>query len=510
MEGHALSRVSVSREENTGLLGRSISPTSDPERDSGILEMGRQQLPIETARHTRWRALAARLLWFCVPSFLQGRHMREQICPAKLSPTAYLDGMRGLAALFVYFCHSSSQAFIMNKSWGYQGTLYGFFRLPIVRVFYCGPAAVSIFFIISGYALSYKPIRLIRSRKTHDFSVTLSSMTFRRAIRLFLPTTISTFIMICLIWIGAFESTREITKNRHYFKYVVEHIPSRPDSLFKLLGDWGQHIFYAFKLFDFMDRGALTNYDVHLWTIPVEYRCSIYLFVILFGTARLQTKYRFLTLLFVMTRTYQNSRWDLLMFIFGMMFAEWDHIRGAHTTNMTLSFEKQAKSSQERLKPIIWNLISIMGLYFLTQPDTGGEETPGCVYLTSLIPEWWATSRYRYWQCIGSVIYVFSVGYSAFWQRFFNTAPIQYLGKISYSLYLVHGPVMRTLGYHLHTLAWDITGTEGLWYNAGFVLGVCLSLPFIIAFADIFWRAIDIPTVKFARWLETRVNVKED
>lgn len=198
------------------------------------------------------------------------------------------------------------------------------------------------------------------------------------------------------------------------------------------------------------------------------------------------------------------------MFLCGMALAEWDQIRGAHTTSPTLPVdEKQASSARQRLKPIFWNLFSICGLYFMSQPDVGGEETPGWIYLTSQIPEWW-DRPYRYWQSLGSVIFILSVSYSAFWLRVFNSGPIQYLGKISYSFYLVHGPTTRLIGYHIEGLAWSITGVEGHWYTVGFALGACFSLPFVFFFADIFWRAVDIPVVKFARWLEGKVNVKED
>ncbi|KAF7553048.1 hypothetical protein G7Z17_g3900 [Cylindrodendrum hubeiense] len=519
MNGHSLDRLSL--EENRGLLNGPHSPGSDGDQPGGILVLDRHSTnstwsrhlksPVECLLNFRFRATAARIAWFCVPSFLQGRQMREQIRPAKLSPTAYLDGMRGLAALFVYFCHYGVLGYVVNHGYGWQGKMYDFWRLPFLRLWYSGPPAVSVFFVISGYALSYKPIRLMRSRKTLDFSTTMSSMIFRRAIRLFLPTTIATFMWVCLIRMGVYNLSKDLIKNRKYFRKGAGSVPPIPASAIEHFVAWGKHIFYSFtKVFDFMDRGALTKYDGHLWTIPVEYRCSLYLFLVLCGTARLQTKYRYLTVFAAMSVTYRQSRWDFLMFLCGMALAEWDHIRGAHVKSPALPLdEKVTQSSVHRLKPILWNLFSIVALYLMSQPDGGGEETPGWVYLTSQIPEWWQRP-YRYWQSIGSVMFILAVGYSAFWRRVFNSGLIQYLGKISYSLYIVHGPVGRMVGFHLQTLAWNITGVEGKWWDTGFVLGGVFSLAATIFFADIFWRAIDVPTVQFARWFESKVNIKED
>ncbi|KAH6983531.1 acyltransferase family-domain-containing protein [Ilyonectria sp. MPI-CAGE-AT-0026] len=520
MNSYALGSVPNSLEENTGLLEERLSSDNDAEPRNVVFELDRRfSRPtwtnylislVEAVRAIHWGSAISDIAWFCVPSFLQGRHMREKIRPAKVHPTAYLDGMRGVAALFVYFCHYTVQGFVINRGWGWQGTLYGFWRLPFVRLWYCGPPAVSIFFVISGYALSYKPLKLMRSHKTQDFSINMSSMVFRRGIRLFLPTAISTFIFFCMIRLGAFELTRELVSNKAYFRHVVLHVPNRPDSVIAHFMQWVRHIIRGFKLFDFIDRSALTEFDLFLWTIPIEYRCSIYLSAMLVGTARLQTKYRLITLAFAIYVVYRSVRWDFLMFLCGMGLAEWDQIRGAHTTSPTLPVdEKHAGSARQRLKPIFWNLISILALYFLSQPDVGGEETPGWIFLTSIIPEWW-DKPYRYWQGLGSVLFILSVSYSAFWLRVFNSGPIQYLGKISYSFYIVHGPTTRLIGYHIEGLAWSITGVEGHWYTVGFALGACFSLPCVVFIADIFWRAVDIPAVKFARWLEGKVNVKED
>jgi peptidoglycan/LPS O-acetylase OafA/YrhL len=144
----------------------------------------------------------------------------------------------------------------------------------------------------------------------------------------------------------------------------------------------------------------------------------------------------------------------------------------------------------------------------MSQPDEGGAETPGWVYLTSLIPKWWG-DEHRYWQSVGAVIFVLAVGRSACWQRFFNLAAVQYLGRISYAVYLMHGPVLHTLGYAIERWAWGLTGTEGRAYVAGFILASVFVAPIVIWVSDVFWRAVDAPTVRFAKWLEKRCSMPE-
>ncbi|PNY23844.1 Uncharacterized protein TCAP_06216 [Tolypocladium capitatum] len=523
MNGHAASRHSLSYEEKMGLLEeRTIS---DVESEGTAVDVESHlafnkprgpgyssfvAVPWEYLRSAPWRVLLVRVSIFLIPSFLQGRHAREQICPAKLSPTAYLDGMRGLAALFVFFCHYFYQAFTIDEGWGCGETNYHILKLPFLRLWYQGPPAVCVFFVISGYALSYRPMKLIRNRSFSDFSTTMSSLVFRRGIRLYLPTAISTFIIICLLRMGAYEWTRDFANDRTYMKNIVEPHPPRMDDAYAQYGDWAIHMYNFVHVFGWNKFGGSTTYDVHLWTIPVEFRCSLYLFLVIIGTARLLTKLRFLVVGGIMWFVYRHSRWELFLFYCGMLLAEWDHVRGAHVSPLTLpQDEKQPQPSRPLLKRMFWMLVSLLGLYLMCQPDSRGEITPGWKYLSSIIPAWWQEERYRYWQSTGAVVFVFAVGYSKGWQRFFNTAVVQYFGKISYAIYLMHGPAMHTVGYYWEKWAYSMTGVEGYWYNAGFVLGACFCIPVVIWWADVFWRAVDIPTVKFAKWLEQRCIAKD-
>lgn len=236
----------------------------------------------------------------------------------------------------------------------------------------------------------------------------------------------------------------------------------------------------------------------------------MYLFLVLIGTARLQTKIRFLTLATVTWVTYRNSRWELMLFFFGMAIAELDHIRGAHVSPPALPTEEKQEEKRSLIRPFFWASLSILALYLMCQPDEDGEGTPGWVYLFTLIPTWWGAEKYRYWQSFGAVLFVLSVGHSRRWQRFFNTGFVQYFGKISYAIYLMHGPAMHCMGYHWEKWAYSITGVEGYWYNAGFVLGACFCIPTVVWWADVFWRAVDIPTVKFAKWFESKCIIKDE
>ena len=67
----------------------------------------------------------------------------------------------------------------------------------------------------------------------------------------------------------------------------------------------------------------------------------------------------------------------------------------------------------------------------------------------------------------------------------------------------MHGFVLKTAGYVTVYNVWQLTGKDTLFeYESGFVLGGIIVIPLTIWAADLFWRFVDIPIVKFTRWFE--------
>lgn len=60
-----------------------------------------------------------KVLGFLVPKFIPWPNDGNQpVSKRELLPTAYLDALRGLAALFVFFCHMSYTVFSINIGYG--------------------------------------------------------------------------------------------------------------------------------------------------------------------------------------------------------------------------------------------------------------------------------------------------------------------------------------------------------------------------------------------------------
>lgn len=183
--------------------------------------------------------------------------------PRQLRSTAYLDGLRGFAALLVYFGHHELWAHdsikpepIFENAFGYEGRRY-FVALPGIRTFFSGGHfAVSIFFVMSGYVLSRKPLQLIHSGNHNGFGENVASALFRRWLRLFIPVICLTFFYMCSWHLGV--------------RTDVEPMPTFRAELWKWYKELRDYSF----IFDTNGKPWLT-YSFHVWSIPTGKKHSI-------------------------------------------------------------------------------------------------------------------------------------------------------------------------------------------------------------------------------------------
>lgn len=133
------------------------------------------------------------MLLALLPSFIRTPKNKK---PKKLFPTSYLDGLRGVAAFFVVIHHYTVQ-YTIHSSTGYGYEKKGkdqedwFFQLPMIRLVHSGRFMVVIFFVLSGYVLSHRSLKLARQGKHLELLDSLASSVFRRWLRLHLPVAAS-------------------------------------------------------------------------------------------------------------------------------------------------------------------------------------------------------------------------------------------------------------------------------------------------------------------------------
>ena len=381
---------------------------------------------------------------------------------------------------------------------------------------------VHVFFVISGFVLSRKPLHLARAHKFDDLHKTLSSSVFRRALRLYLPAAFSTFFVLLLIRAG-------------WARQPVD------GGFLAQVGDWTSAVFDMTKPWQW-DVVQNLRYDMHTWTLPVEMVMSMLLFTAITGLSRCKVPTRLALMIMIMLYCFKNARWAAVEFLGGAFIAEVDLIQDERASKTGIphpatledhncnddqlqsaglihnSVAEPSKSPAIRSVAwsIFWWLQLTIALWICGWPNHDVEKAPGLAWLVAHAPEpyhslgeeHYVDWRAAPWYILASLQIVLACQQLPSLQRFLTTAPIQYLASISFALYLVHGPLFDSAGGRIMApILRSVGGVDGAgaWelffvWVAGLV---AVGVPCVWA-ADLFWRFVDRPCVDFARWAERK------
>jgi peptidoglycan/LPS O-acetylase OafA/YrhL len=412
--------------------------------------------------------------------FLQ--HWSRAQGPRKLRPTAWLDGLRGVAALIVcihHFCAVFVQA-PFAEGWGrvdQPKDHYHVFQLFPIRIFTSGNFMVAIFFIISGYVLSQRALQLARGRQYTKVFESLSSSVFRRWIRLMLPAVASIFMnFVVKMCFPGYRHRQSLFNHLRTFYYDALQTAD-PIRL-------GMH---------------KSKFNNVLWTIQFEFMGSILVYLLVLGLFRTRPAVR-ITIVSAITLHMATSSGKAIFTLFtvGLLIAELDIISKSRLGNMW---------TNDTLRNTTF-FTFVIGLYLGTHPKYMNV-SPGYVTLYNILPpamteDLWGFTKF--YLAIGAILVVGSINLSPMLQRPFTTAFAQYLGEVSFSLYVVHycvldllKPVMPSAVAFFNFIPPDYTGLR---YWCGTMLILIFGMPFTFWISELWTLYVDVKSVKLAKDFE--------
>ncbi|CAK7274915.1 hypothetical protein SEPCBS119000_006417 [Sporothrix epigloea] len=472
-----------------------------------------------------------------VPSFLQPVDPNAPI--KKMHPTAWLDGMRGVASFFVVCTHISVVWFNwhIHNGYGMNEHEHWLIQLPFLRLAISGPPHVATFFIISGYALSYKPIKLSRMGRFVEANDAIASSAFRRWPRLFFMPMVISFIVAVMTWLDLFAT-------RGWGGVAIpSRSPPRVGTLFGQIGHWIPSIIALTDPFSHnMDRGGRDDYDKYQWTLPVEFECSMMLFLCQLCFNRLRPRARLVFMFGLATFCMKYIYWQYFLFLMGMILCElqFEFAGGSKslasgnvvlpTTSSSLppsaasltglfvlasAVASRVRRFMARYHLAIGITTFIACLYAMSTPEAvrGAVGTPGFMTMIKMVPQHHQQSKKTdyFWVPLGASLAVFTVDRTPALQRMFTSRIAQYMGSISYSLYLVHGTVIFSVGHWLvrHTVSWTGASTQ-LHYAFGLALCAVPLWMTLIFCADLAARTLDKWSLSMGRRLYDYLAIVDD
>lgn len=353
---------------------------------------------------------------------------RRRAVTRRLGPTAWLDGLRGWAALCVAFMHITVYTHEglelcygakiptenrYNDSWA---------ALPFIRLpFTGGHFSVMLFFVISGYVVPRRLLTLLHEGRRDDFMENLHSAMIRRPVRLFMPVVLST-LMLWIVW--------------HLFGIHVPW-PRQRGNIFAEAANWvSEMAVFAY----FYKIGYLyTYYNVHTWTIPVEFRGSMFLFFWLFALHTVKTRTRvMLTLAMTLYLAIACPGAWFACFFGGLVLSELE-LLSTESSALQITFPWDSWDrwlrSKKVLRSVMLHLLLLASIYLACQPSSDWStrdltlgNCPGWQTLSWMIPSTYLDefSQFRwFWLFWGAWMMVYAVRELAWVRSLFETHTAQ-------------------------------------------------------------------------------------
>jgi peptidoglycan/LPS O-acetylase OafA/YrhL len=299
------------------------------------------------------------------------------------------------------------------------------------------------------------------------------------------------------------------------------------------LWKWGGALMHGITWPWAWDTDLRPAYDVHLWTIPIEFAHSMLLFMVVLALSRVRLGVRMASVFGLMMYCLACGKWAGFEFLTGLFLAEVHVLR---TAKAEKEWEGGEVSRGLKDSTANWPLkgfqiaLVVLGLFLAGWPNRDADKTPGIRYFLEQTPFPFSAmgplAPQKFWFGLSAVATVWAVGDLGFLRRLFESPLAQYCGRISYAVYICHGPVEDLfkewlIGHPItaasgefgaldYTPALPARGIKGLigvetatQMTVSWFLGLWLLGPMVIWAADVFWRGVDSQIVTLARRLET-------
>jgi peptidoglycan/LPS O-acetylase OafA/YrhL len=408
----------------------------------------------------------------------------------KLRSTSWLDGVRGIAALEVYIFHALGCWTKIVLPW-HPPEQASILQLPLIRtLFTSGGAAVAVFFVLSGYVLTYKSLSWMRTHSTQNVGPAVLSSLFRRPFRLYLPPLFLTLIQALAVRIGYTPALN--------FTFVP-----CPNAWMQFL-DWiseANHLMNPYYNFTPAILGFVRHpkYEPVIWTIPVEFYGSLVCYFLLALLTRVPTNNARMasTAVFAVVSMALGS-WNIFCFAAGMLLADFNLGQDA-VLNPSLTARR------------LWMALFAVAFYVAGLPTkifSPEAPRPGYETLMALTPSLHMEDSARFMWSLSGISLLLSMSQLPSFKRVFESNLCQYLGRISFSLYLVHLSCMVIFGLKMQDwILWIFScgrDETNLFYWVLCIVWFVLFSGIVFAVAAQVEKWVDAPSVRFARWLEGR------
>ncbi|MDP1801223.1 MAG: acyltransferase [Bacteroidota bacterium] len=368
---------------------------------------------------------------------------------------AYLEGLRGIAALIVVFHHLVLLFYpALNYGNSFNTTINTIAVSPL-NIFYNGDFAVCLFFVLSGYVLSYKYIL------TNDPHI-LAGYAIKRYFRLMPLIAISVIVIFLFNRLNCFH-TQKLNDDLHLGDWLTTMFNGDP-SLVAML----KNIFYGIFLF------GDNSYNPVVWSMGIEFIGSMLLFGFLLFNHKLKPKW--ILFVIVLLLALYLKRYYYISFLLGYALCYFDQKELFRVRSIILKF-----------------ILLLAGIMCASYPaDWQHWNTSIYAFMT-----FEGLDLFSFYHVFGSGILLMLITQHQASKQFFSLKPVLFLGKISFPMYLFHLIVLILVTPHV--FSWFILTFN---YNVCVLICIAICLPLILLVSYFSEIIIDKPALKLANKIE--------
>ncbi|GAB3046814.1 acyltransferase [Acinetobacter apis] len=354
------------------------------------------------------------------------------------------ESIRGLACVAVVLSHLSLTFYPYLHRFDRQDQAKGQFDYFIhhspFAFLYSGTAAVFVFFVLSGFVLTYAIV------KNNNIPRKVLEMTIKRYPRLAIPTFVSCLIAWAILAFSAIDSSLV----NHWFQvYAKQNIGL-------------QQALYEGSIGSFLFGSSAINWV--LWTMQIEFFGSLLLFVLLILLNYHKLSFWMASLILPLIGLYLGERFflGLLSFVIGCYI---------YLYAKQLSFKAGL-------------VIFIVGLYCAGVHNTSHAYQ----WLYQIL----GYRSYDYVNFASGILIVYSILMTPQISQWLDKKPLVYLGKLSFSIYLLHMSVLYLICLPLFNfmqyLGWS--------YHIAVFSAVLVFFVLLLLISSVYSRYVDDFAVK--------------
>ncbi|SNX83943.1 uncharacterized protein MEPE_02651 [Melanopsichium pennsylvanicum] len=431
---------------------------------------------------------------------------------SRRSRLAYLEGLRGVLGLQVLvwtFFRIFAPAIVadrdvdgvypaqfLSRSPEWQTLL----RKVLSPVLFDGELQAAFFVILSGRA----SLQTFIERRV---AISLAGAAFKRPFRFLLPMAVTLGLVSMVIAVNGFRYASEVST-------ALGNQIAQPPSQWGSALEYFNSLLFFFSTSSYYRMARATQFippSGTLWIVPVLFQQTYVMIILAFALPYTVVKYKNLGIILLILTTAWVGRWSWYT-LTGLLLAEWSTIYLQLLPAKGIPLNRRASRHVPVWLPgVIFLALGVFSKYIWVAafPEAANREIIAHVdgntgklnYDTD--PAQVAFPRYDNWMLATGVLYLVEISPS--FQRVFAAKPLAYLGRWSFSIALISGTVMLSLG---SLIRHHLTVSAG-WSSEAAVLGVlflCL-IPTCCGVAEMYSRIIDDASLFGANWIWKWIRV---